>query len=54
MEKNQKIKKIAYIVIAALTSGYFLFSGFTMLLSEDANNEQNSSMGVIDINTSTN
>ena len=47
MNKSEKIKKIIYITLAALTSGYFLFTGFTLLISEDSTEDQNSSMGII-------
>ncbi len=38
MNRSDKIKRIALIVLAALASGYFLYSGFSILFNEsDAN-----------------
>ena len=37
MEKSEKIKRIIFIALAILASGYFMYSGFSILMTEDSN-----------------
>ena len=39
MKKSEKIKKIVMLVVMALFSGYFMYSGFSIILS-DTNSTQ--------------
>ncbi len=45
MNKNEKIKRIALIFLGALASGYFMYSGFTILMSDEPV-EVNASKGI--------
>jgi len=35
MNKSEKIKRIVLIFLGALASGYFMYSGFTLLMSDE-------------------
>ena len=35
MNKNEKIKRIVLIFLGALASGYFMYSGFTLLMNDE-------------------
>ena len=45
MDNNEKIKRIALIFLGALASGYFMYSGFTLLMTDEPV-EVNASNGV--------
>ncbi len=45
MEKSEKIKRIVLIFIGALASGYFMYSGFSLLMHDEVK-EVNASNGV--------
>jgi len=34
MNRSDKIKRIIFIILAALASGYFMYSGFSLLYEE--------------------
>jgi len=48
MNKNEKIKRIIFIFLGALASGYFMYSGFSILMT-DAPIEVNTSIGLTDL-----
>ena len=35
MNRNEKIKRMVLIVIGALASGYFMYSGFSLLMQDE-------------------
>lgn len=38
MNRSEKIKRIVFIFLAALASGYFMYSGFSLLFEEEETN----------------
>jgi len=48
MNKNEKIKRIIFIFLGALASGYFMYSGFTLLMVDESV-EVNASNGLKDL-----
>ena len=48
MNKNEKMKRIIFIFLGSLASGYFMYSGFTLLMSDEPL-EVNASNGLIDL-----
>jgi hypothetical protein len=38
MNRSEKIKRIIFIFLAALASGYFMYSGFSLLFEEEETN----------------
>ena len=48
MNKNEKIKKVVFIFLGALASGYFMYSGFSILMSDEPV-EVNASNGLTDL-----
>jgi len=46
MEKSEKIKRIVLIALAVLASGYFMYSGFSILMTEDTNTSSQTLEGV--------
>jgi len=48
MNKNEKIKRVVLIFLGALASGYFMYSGFTILMSDEPM-EVNASNGLINL-----
>jgi len=48
MNKNEKIKRIVLIFLGALASGYFMYSGFTLLMSDEPV-DANASNGLKDL-----
>ena len=45
MNKTEKIKRIVLIFLGALASGYFMYSGFSMLMHDDSS-DANATQGV--------
>ena len=35
MNRSDKIKRITLIILAALASGYFMYTGFSLLMTEE-------------------
>jgi hypothetical protein len=48
MNRTDKIKRITLIFLGALASGYFMYSGFSLLMTEEST-EVNASNGVIQL-----
>ncbi len=48
MNTTDKIKRITLIFLGALASGYFMYSGFSLLMTEESS-EVNASSGVIEL-----
>ena len=48
MNKNEKIKRIILVFLGALASGYFMYSGFTLLMTDEPV-EVNASNGLKDL-----
>ena len=48
MNRTDKIKRITLIFLGALVSGYFMYSGFSLLMTEESV-EVNASNGVIEL-----
>ena len=48
MNKTEKIQRIVLIFLGALASGYFMYSGFTLLM-QDEPSEINASHGLKDL-----
>ncbi len=48
MNRTDKIKRITLIFLAALASGYFMYSGFSILMSE---NETNTTVAPTELST---
>ena len=48
MNKTDKIKRITLIFLGALASGYFMYSGFSLLMVEESP-DKNSSKGLKDL-----
>ena len=46
MNKNEKIKRIVLIILAVAGSGYFMYSGFSLLFEEDETNATIEMQGV--------
>ena len=46
MNKTEKVQRIVLIFLAALTSGYFMYSGFSMLFDESEQNSTITSQGI--------
>jgi len=45
MNQTERIKKIAFIILLLSASGFFIYSGFTMLFNEnEISAEQNSTL----------
>lgn len=42
MNRSEKIKKISLIVLMLVASGYFLYTGFSMLFQEETPQEKTS------------
>ena len=53
MNKNEKTKRIVLVFLGALASGYFMYSGFALLM-HDETQEVNATQGLkqLDINFS--
>ena len=45
MNRSDKIKRITLIFLGALASGYFMYTGFSLLMTEEST-EVNASNGV--------
>ncbi len=45
MNKTEKLQRIILILLGALASGYFMYSGFSMLM-HDESGEVNATQGV--------
>ena len=45
MNKTEKLQRIILIFLGALASGYFMYSGFSMLMHEDSS-DTNATQGV--------
>ncbi|MEN8146081.1 MAG: hypothetical protein ABFR02_00515 [Campylobacterota bacterium] len=48
MNRSDKIKRITLIFLGALASGYFMYSGFSLLMTEESK-DVNASSGVIQL-----
>jgi len=49
MNKTEKIKRIVLIFLGALASGYFMYSGFSMLMNDSS--DLNTTQGVKQLDT---
>ena len=48
MNRSDKIKRITLIFLGALAAGYFMYSGFSLLMTEESS-DVNASNGVIQL-----